>query len=259
LNNSIHYTFIFNKGSILVENIDNIINIPQFDDEKLNSLNLITKEFLGFYENRSCYCFEITENIFDNPNYSFVKVRNLFEQIPEELFWLAGKAAHIIHWSQNNKFCGKCGKPMENHAEERAKKCTSCDNLVYPRISPAIIVAITKGKEILLARGNRPEFKFHSVLAGFVEPGESLEDCVKREVMEEVGIKVKNIKYFSSQQWPFPDSLMIGFTAEHDKGEINIDNKEIAEANWFKKENMPDIPGNLSISRKLINWFINNS
>lgn len=122
----------------------------------------------------------------------------------------------------------------------------------HPRISPAIIVAITRGREILLAKGINFQGDFYSVLAGFVEPGETFEECVQREVGEEVGLKVKNIKYFGSQPWPFPDSLMVGFTAEYASGNINIDEKEILDAEWFTAEQLPLIPGVGSIARRLI-------
>jgi NAD+ diphosphatase len=126
----------------------------------------------------------------------------------------------------------------------------------YPRLSPAIIVAVIKDNQILLASAKRFPVKFYSVLAGFVELGETLEECVKREVLEEVGVNVKNICYFGSQPWPFPDSLMIAFTAEHDSGEIKINSGEIEEAGWFSADSLPQIPPKISIAHHLINWFI---
>jgi NAD+ diphosphatase len=129
----------------------------------------------------------------------------------------------------------------------------------YPRISPAIIVAVTRDDEILLAHNNNFKQNRYSVIAGFVEPGETFEDCVKREVMEEVNVKVKNIKYFSSQPWPFPDSLMIAFTAEYDEGEIRPDGIEIGDAGWYKRDNLPEVPTNTSVAGRLIQWFLNQN
>lgn len=143
-----------------------------------------------------------------------------------------------------------------NKNDERAKVCPSCGFVNYPRISPAMIVAVTRGREILLAKGSRFQGGFYSVLAGFVEPGETFEECVEREIKEEVGLKVKNINYFGSQPWPFPDSLMVGFTAEYAGGDITIDNKEILDAGWYTAEGLPLIPGNGSIARRLIDWYV---
>jgi NAD+ diphosphatase len=138
----------------------------------------------------------------------------------------------------------------------RAKECESCGRLEFPRLSPAIIVSVEKDDRLLLARSARFPGEFFSVLAGFVEPGESLEEAVRREVMEETGIRVKDISYFGSQPWPFPESLMIGFTARYESGEIEIDGEEIVEAGWYRASELPKIPGPVSIARKLIDAFV---
>lgn len=138
-----------------------------------------------------------------------------------------------------------------------AKECPGCRFLSFPRISPAVIVLVEKENRVLLARVKRFTTELYSVLAGFVEPGETLEETVRREVAEETGIKVKNIRYFGSQPWPFPDSLMIGFTADYESGEIKIDETEIADAGWYDPDRLPIIPGKISIARELIDWFVN--
>jgi NAD+ diphosphatase len=140
--------------------------------------------------------------------------------------------------------------------DEVAKQCPQCGFVSFPRISPAIIVLVEHDGKALLARSPRFKEGLFSTLAGFVEPGETLENAVRREVKEEAGINVKNIRYFGSQPWPFPDSLMIGFTAEYACGEITVDNNEILDARWFSADNMPEIPGKISISRALIDWFL---
>jgi NAD+ diphosphatase len=140
--------------------------------------------------------------------------------------------------------------------DERAKICPKCGLVAYPRLSPAVIVAVLRDNCILLAHSHRFPAKFYSVLAGFVEPGETLEECVEREVYEEVGIRVRAIRYFGSQPWPFPDSLMIAFTANYAGGEIRIDHSEIADANWFSANDLPHIPPKISIARQLIDWFL---
>ncbi|MGC7872722.1 NAD(+) diphosphatase [Desulfosporosinus sp. SYSU MS00001] len=185
-----------------------------------------------------------------------INLRQLLGEIPDELFFLAGKASQLLFWDHTHQFCSRCGGQTEYKHDERAKICPACGFVNYPRISPAIIVAIIKEHEILLAKGSRFQGGFYSVLAGFVEPGETFEECVQREVGEEVGIKVKNIKYFGSQPWPFPDSIMVGFTAEYASGDINIDNKEIIDAGWFTSEKLPLIPKTGSIARRLIDWFV---
>ena len=145
---------------------------------------------------------------------------------------------------------------MELQKSERAKKCPKCDLLHFPRLAPAIIVLVEQGEKLLMARSRHFASGMYSVLAGFVEPGESLEEAAIREIREEVGISIKDLRYFASQSWPFPHSLMIGFTATYAGGKISIDNTEIEDAGWFTADNLPPLPGKISIARKLIDWFI---
>jgi NAD+ diphosphatase len=174
----------------------------------------------------------------------------------ETLFAVAGRAIQIIAWDRDHQFCSRCGAKTAAMAMERAKQCPECKLVTYPRLSPAIIVRVRRGDEMLLARNaNWPQGRY-SILAGFVEPGETLEETVEREVMEEVGLRVKNIKYFASQPWPFPNSLMLGFTADYDSGEITFNDQEIATADWFRADNLPQIPPPGSISRVLIDDFV---
>ena len=151
---------------------------------------------------------------------------------------------------------GRCGSRTVDRTQERAKECPDCGLISYPSISPAIIVAVRKGNRILLAHSTRHRSGWYSVLAGFVEPGETLEACVRREVKEEVGLEVKNIRYFGSQPWPFPNSLMVGFTAEYGGGKIVLDDDEILAARWFAANNLPPIPGKYTIARHLIDHFV---
>jgi NAD+ diphosphatase len=169
---------------------------------------------------------------------------------------VASRALELLTWDEQSRFCGKCGRETGHKVGERAKECPACGLVRYPRISPAVIVAIIKDKKILLAHKKNSPLPFHSVLAGFVEAGESLETCVKREVFEEVGLEVANIRYFGSQPWPFPDSLMIAFTATHAGGDIEIDNDEIEHAAWYGPKDLPPVPPNGTVSRRLIDWFI---
>ena len=174
--------------------------------------------------------------------YSFSGVRELYGKVPDPEMALAAYAVRIIDFDRSTRFCGRCGHETRPLRTERAKLCTDCNLITYPRISPAIIVLIKKGEEVLLARSPRFPPNLFSVIAGFVEPGESIEETVHREVKEEVGIRVKNIRYFGSEPWPFPDSLMLGFVADYAGGEIVIDNNEIKAAGWFTRDNLPDPP-----------------
>ncbi|AET68033.1 Zn-finger containing NTP pyrophosphohydrolase [Desulfosporosinus orientis DSM 765] len=253
---SMEYWLLFKGNKILISE-DKVLEftLPEIDFFKL-SKKLVRSQFLGQVEGRSYYAAELTPEIVAPENMLFCDLYRLLGKIPDALFFLAGKAYQILHWDRTHQYCSQCGARTENKIDEKAKLCPSCGLVNYPRISPAIIVAITRDREILLAKGSRFQADFYSVLAGFVEPGETFEECVQREVREEVGLEVKNIRYFSSQPWPFPDSLMVGFTAEYAGGNINIDENEILNAGWFDVDQLPLIPRTGSIARSLIDWFI---
>ena len=178
--------------------------------------------------------------------------------LDEEVFSVAGRVFQCLDWDRTHQYCGRCGGHTEPRLDELARSCPACGLISYPEVTPAVIVAVIRGEEILLARSRRFQGSFFSVLAGFVEAGETFEECVKREVMEEVAIAVDNIRYFGSQPWPFPHSLMVGFTAEYAGGEISIDDKEISEAGWFTAEALPEVPRTGTIARRLIDWFCDN-
>jgi NAD+ diphosphatase len=183
-------------------------------------------------------------------------LRSLFLQVPEAHLALAGRAFQVVEWHRNHRYCGRCATPTRDRDDERSKQCPACGLIVYPRISPAMMVLVTRGRDILLARANRFPNAMYSALAGFVEAGESIEDCIHREVLEEVGVRVDNLRYFASQSWPFPNSLMIAFTAEYVSGEARPCDAEIADVKWFTLDALPQLPGPVSISRQLINATI---
>lgn len=171
-------------------------------------------------------------------------------------FVRAGLAFQLMNWKRSNHFCGRCGAAMRECERERAMACPACGHMSFPNLSPAVIVAVEKEGRLLM--GNNAKFPRgrYSVLAGFVEPGESLEDAVSREIYEESGIRVKNIQYFGSQPWPFPNSLMLGFRAEWESGEPTPDGAELTDVRWFSPEALPDIPSSVSISRQLIDDWL---
>lgn len=186
------------------------------------------------------------------PDTRFAGLRSLFGVMDDDLVAIAGRAFQIVDWNRTHQYCGVCATPTERAAHERSRRCPACNHTAYPRISPAMMCLVTRGDEILLARNvNFPAGRY-SALAGFLEAGESIEEAVIREVQEEVGIDVAQPKYFASQSWPFPHSLMIAFTAEYVGGVLTPNGHEIAEASWFTAENLPQLPPRISISRALI-------
>tara|TARA_B100000315_G_scaffold190540_1_gene180609 strand:+ start:8330 stop:9169 length:840 start_codon:yes stop_codon:yes gene_type:complete len=248
--------FIFDKGKLLTKIEGGNYRIPETSDLEKYRLSPIKKQYFGTHDRHLCYAAELDQNDSGAKGFEFKDLRSLFGFIDEDLIWISGRANHLVSWSKAHQYCGSCGYRTRDKSDERAKICPQCGLINFPRLSPAIIVAILKENKILLARNKRFKIPFYSVLAGFVEPGETLEECVEREVLEEVGIIVKNIRYFGSQSWLFPDSLMVGFVAEYAKGDITVDRSEIADAAWFSKDNLPLIPPKISIARQLIDGFI---
>jgi NAD+ diphosphatase len=187
------------------------------------------------------------------------RLRELYPALGDARFLMAGRATQVVEWSVTHRFCGRCATPTERVPGERCMRCPACGLQGYPRIAPAVIVLVRRGREALLARGARFPGIFYSTLAGFVEIGESLEETIAREVREEVGIDVKAPRYFGSQPWPFPHSLMVGFFAEWAAGEIRPDGTEILDARWFRPEELPVIPPRLSIARHLIDAWLEDT
>ena len=250
------YWFVFQENRLLVSLEEQRATPPVCDELQSLGIEPLRTQYLGTLGRHSCHSAELGADVRPPEGMRFEQLRGLWGSLPEQLFWIAGRAFQIVDWDRNHQYCGRCGSRTQDKREERAKICPQCGHTAYPRISPAMIVAITRGEKILLARSHRFAHAMYSVIAGFVEAGESLEQCVEREIKEEVGINVKNLRYFGSQSWPFPNSLMVAFTAEHARGEIRIDPSEIADARWFTVKDLPRIPDKVSISRRLIDWFI---
>ncbi len=187
--------------------------------------------------------------------YEWQPLRQLGARLDTASWMLAGRAVQLVEWARTTQFCGRCGTPTELSAEERAARCPRCGLNAYPRLAPAIIVTVEREDAILLGEG-RGFGGTYSALAGFAEPGETLEEAVRREVREEVGVELGSVRYFGSQPWPFPHSLMIGFVATWSSGEIHVDGEEIVDARWFKADDLPDIPPPLSIARRLIDDWV---
>lgn len=256
------YWFIFRGSELLVANeaAGETATLPSSHQ----NFTLLRQHYLGQLEENlqqiHCYAAEVAPETEPPTGMQFAGLRQLFLRLPMDHLWLSGRAVQIIDWDRTHQFCSRCATPTQILSHERAKKCPNCGLTTYPRISPAIIVRVDRVIDgvphVLLARNGRWQRNFYSVLAGFVEPGETLEDCVHREVFEEVGIRLRKVRYFGSQPWPFPNSLMVGFTAEYASGDIVLEEEEIADAQWFTADNLPNLPSSMSIARRLVDAFV---
>jgi NAD+ diphosphatase len=249
----------FFKDRLVVATRGAAVMIPRPGDLAAAVLKPGTSLRLGTLRGKACEAWGLSQAPNLSDGLELAGLRTLYGRLAEDEFQAAGYAMQLLNWAADHRFCGRCASPMVLEMEDRALSCPDCRYTIYPRISPAVIVAITSGDRLLLARSGRfPGRRMFSVIAGYVEPGETLEDCVRREIREEVGLTVRRIRYFGSQAWPFSGSLMVGFTAEHAAGRIAVDGKEILEADWFAPDRLPEIPGKISIARELIDWFVDN-
>lgn len=248
---------VVGQSTILVESLATDIRLPHAVHPREFGVEVDHEHFLGFLDGTPVWAAGLDHPFDPTDVLRAESLFALFPHVEEHLWVLAGRAVQIAEWHRTHRYCGRCGEPTQSAPGERARKCPSCGLLSFPRLSPAVITLVEKDDEVLLARGRAfgatPMF---SILAGFVEPGETLEECVEREIREEVGIQVSDVQYQSSQPWPFPHSLMIGFTAKWAGGEIVCDPNEIVEAHWYRADALPNIPGRLSIARRLIDQWL---
>lgn len=245
--------FAFAGGELLVRRDDQGgVVVATWDEVRTREVTIVRHQYLGVLDGEHCWSAEVAVESRVPVDLEPTGIRALYGVLPETHYAVAGRAFQIIAWERDHQFCGRCGTPTEPVRGERARRCPVCELTAYPRLSPAIIVLIERGDEILLARGHAFAPGRFGIIAGFVEPGESLEDAVRREVREEVGLELRDVAYFGSQPWPFPHGIMIGFRAKHAAGEITVDPQELAEADWYRIDNLPTIPAKLSIARRLI-------
>ena len=248
--------FAFQGNKLLIQANGSSAVIPFVSHFGEFGLTTQRQHFLGSLNDSSCYAVELAEGTSLPQGMTLEGLRQVYGRLDEDLFWLAARAIQIVDWDRTHQFCSRCGNPTVLRQTERSRECTRCGQIHFPRLAPAIIVLVERGTQILMARSRHFAPGIFSVLAGFVEPGESLEEAVAREVKEESGISVKDIRYFGSQPWPFPHSLMIGFTAAYAGGEIILEDSELEAAGWFTADNLPPQPGKISIARKLIDSFV---
>lgn len=246
--------FLIAHQKILIQDNSDMVPYARISALNLPIEILANKIKIGEYQSHPCYLIEgVDASIIDFGSYEDAHI--LLGKVDSDLFNMVGRALQVSLFYQTHQYCGQCGEKTYRIEEEIACQCEQCMHRSYPRISPCIIVAIRKKNEILLAlhqRHYKNNDAIYTVLAGFAEAGETLENCLKREVYEEVGIKVKNIRYIRSQPWPFPHSLMMAYIAEYDSGDICIDKNEIYSAAWYHIDNLPVLPNKGTVARELI-------
>lgn len=252
------YYFIFCNESILLEhtNQDGVFTIPISEEPPIELKPWTTMLNGGPLKGIETRSYRIDSPDIDSSRYELCPLRQSYYKLPEDLYLKAGKYQELHYWDKNTKYCGVCGGTMSFHTDI-SKRCTECGKEVWPQLATAIIVLISRGEdELLLAQGRNFKSDFYGLIAGFVETGETLEDAVKREVKEETGLSVKNIRYFDSQPWPYPCGLMVGFYAEYESGDIKMQREELKHVAWFHRSSLPKLPEKLSIARRLIdNWL----
>ncbi len=208
---------------------------------------------LGTLDGRACFAIAVDHD----EHVGAVPLMGLWGQVDDVVWTVAGRAVQLVEWDRTHRYCGRCATPTEPSAGERARRCPACGLLAFPRLAPAIIVLVERDDgQALLARGVTFPIPMYSCLAGFVEPGETLEEAVHREVREEVGIEVDDVRYWASQPWPFPHSLMLGFNARYAGGDLVLDEREIVDARWYAHDDLPNIPPGMSIARRLIDDWV---
>lgn len=248
-------TFIFQRGRLLLRTLDLALpSASQVAALELDlGLDLTRAQPVGLWQGRYCQTVWLDDDALPDATLEWRGLRSLFNVLDDGFVGLASRAVQLAEWARTHRYCGVCATPMVRLPGERCFKCLGCGMMAYPRISPAMMVLIRKGDQVLLAMHKHSPSQRYSPLAGFLEAGESVEEAVHREVMEEVGLRVHNLQYFMSQSWPFPHSLMLAFTADYLDGEIRLDQDEIAEARWFGPGDIwPEATSSVSISALLV-------
>lgn len=248
--------FVFRGRDLLVRVEGEALSLPRLGDAAELGADPVRVVELEEVEGVPCRAAEVPEGWEPPGGMAFHGLRGVYGLLGDAHFRMAGRAVQLVDWDRTHRFCGACGTPTLRRSAEHARECPACGLVAFPRLSPAVIFLVRDGDRILLGRHAGLPPGMYSTLAGFVEPGESLEEAVAREVREEAGISVRNVRYFGSQPWPFPNSLMVAFTAEYAGGELAPDPVELEDAGWFHPDALPTIPPKLSIARELIDAFL---
>ena len=242
--------FIFCKDELLLKCTPDGYTIPEGEEPPV-----LPKPWTHVMNVDGDKAFYIDNPVTDDDELEMCGLRKSYYKLPHELYLKAGKCQELLYWDYNTKFCGVCGGTMKMHTDI-SKRCEQCGKEVWPQLATAVIVLIHRGDEVLLVHARNFRTDFYGLVAGFVETGETLEQAVHREVREETGITITNLRYFGSQPWPYPCGLMVGFHADYVSGEIHLQRSELSKGAWFRKDNLPTIPEKLSIARKLIDDWI---
>ena len=250
------YWFVFCKDELLLERTaDGAYTVPCGCEPPVALAESDTVHRLPPLDGKACRAVRVGQPAAETGSHVMMGLRRTYDVLPATLYRKAGKGAEILYWDQNTRFCGVCGAPMKQDSDI-SKRCTHCGKVVWPQLATAVIVLVCRGDSILLVHAHNLKGNYYGLVAGFVETGETLEECVRRELMEETGIRVCNIRYFGSQPWPYPCGLMVGFYADFVEGDLRLQRSEIAYGGWFDREHLPDIPGKVSMARMLIDAWL---
>ncbi len=247
--------FVFVQDRMLLSGDEEQVVLPDIATLDAVAVRPAHSLLLGHLDGVPCYATGVPD-LPDAPGLRLADLRQVYGLLGEQLYGIAGYAFQVVHWNRTTLFCSVCGSPTELHVSERAKRCTACGFTQYPRVNPAIIVLIYREGQVLLTRQPNWTPGVYSLVAGFVESGESLEACLRREVAEEVGVEVEQIEYLGSQPWPFPHQLMVGFRARYSRGALALDTAELEDARWFDLDALPLLPSPQSIARRIITWHL---
>lgn len=253
------FWFVFCKTDIMLEKLaDGTYAVPLQEEPPIPIKEWTRIHNITPLAGTPVKTFRVDAPVTNISKYEMCGLRASYHKLPVDLYLKAGKCEEILYWDANTQFCGVCGGHMRTHTDI-SKRCENCGKEVWPQLATAVIVLVHRGDEVLLVHANNFKGDYYGLVAGFVETGETLEQAVQREVMEETGLRIKNLRYFSSQPWPYPCGLMVGFFAEYESGEIRLQRSELGAGGWFKRNNMPEIPDKLSIARKLIDHWVESN
>lgn len=252
--NDRYHWYIFHKGQVLLRRVDDTSEIPYSEEPPLPHPSTAVHS-LTMPDHETVKTCEVEEGQLPCSDYEWCMLRQSFHRLSRTNYDKAGKCSEILYWDRTTRYCGLCGGMMHMHTEI-SKKCERCGNEIWPQISPAVICLIRRGEKVLLVRARNFRGNYYGLVAGFVETGESLEQAMAREIREETGLEVSNLRYFGSQPWPYPCGLMVGFTADYASGELHLQYEELDRGGWFTRESMPAIPERMSIARRLIDSWL---
>ncbi|WP_288736192.1 NAD(+) diphosphatase [uncultured Parabacteroides sp.] len=246
------YWFIFFNDQLLLQRKGETYTIPYSINPPVPVKNVLEVNLL---EDMPACTASVDTPLEETAEYLPMGLRASYDYLDPVLHKIAGKAYELIYWDQHSRFCPSCGTKTVMQTTI-SKQCPNCKYEIYPVVSPAILVLIRKGDAILLVHARNFRGSFYGLVAGFLETGETLEECVRREVMEETGLEINNITYFGNQPWPYPSNLMVGFIADYVSGTIRLQDEELSEGAFFTKDNLPELPRKLSLARKMIDWWL---